>query len=50
MHYGDKQMMESLLAEIRANNEKAQVLRGTLVFRMDDHQAIQTKDGSPDGR
>jgi hypothetical protein len=34
-----EQLMERLLAEIRTNNEKVEVLRGTLVSRMDAHQA-----------
>jgi hypothetical protein len=58
------QMMERLLVEIRTNNEKAEVLRDTLVSRMDAHQAkteanrkelipamkaSHGKNGNPDG-
>jgi hypothetical protein len=58
------QMMQRLLAEIRANNEDAEVLRDILVSRMDAHQAktdanhkefiaamkaSHGKNGSPDG-
>jgi hypothetical protein len=46
-----KQMMKRLLAEIRtnvvkveANIKKSQVLRGTLVSRMDAHQAKTEAD------
>jgi hypothetical protein len=34
-----KSIQEEIKAEIRANNEKFEVLRGTLVSQMDIHQA-----------